>query len=1284
MRGRLAVRSGHVGGGGAAWAANLAACALLLLLAAHSSAPSPSPPAMEPDLDIDSDNSNPGFSYPDRSAYEDEIEDVAGNLAFPGKFVMVNDGDDDGDGIPDFADGFNWDEQYGNDDDADMGLQGYEQLILELPEGLDLSKALIYLSYAASYPGSASSWGVSQGWDPPTYYPAWGALRLWSCLGPSRDPRSCKDGGHFVPPDVYEPWQLGISPWWREVTLAVEAVVPSTQLADTQIAVYVDPDGWYGPQGFLYTDAVRVTCARIDLDVDSDNTNGYGLPSRSDYEDQIEDAAHRPELPGKLIAVNDNDDDGDGIPDFADGFNADGSQGNADDATPGERFIPLILEVPHPLWSIPGMQQDARLTFTYDASDPAQVTLDPTTGVYAPAPGTLRLWRKEGALPRSKASAAAATSPGDFVPSGVPIPLAALGLGPSATTVTLYVECVRNTSGPPPARILASLRVPGPAGLLPPICSDAVRLRPFGVDLDVDSDNASQFAGPDHSAVEEAIEDVTGDDARPGKVVLVGNGDSDRDGLPDYADGFDWLEGNDLDDFSQGSHFVPLVLQLPGGLALDRAEVEFTYSASDPAGVAPTLDEPYYLPPGHLRMWKKDGSLARDKRGVAEGGDFVAPGVRYSPAQLGADWYCSAPTLYVEAVRESATTADLPITVTFYPLGSQEPNAPACSDTVRITATRIQVVLLASETGEAVETQALSATRFPQQGAAEDGWDAAPGAVAAYRIKVYDPRQGITRVRLDGQDIALEPEGGTYATPPFLGILPGDQAPLDADEPFLIQLDEITEREYNAHVLPGDAAADPAPWNVTATGGVQVSVADGVLEVDTTGGGATYCVELPDAQQQWPAAALTVVNLRFQLVAHDPAALDGAFAVRVGDGVNQWLIGVRPDRLVHFANGVRGEIAFPPAIGQDGSLLDGQFHTLRIACAAGCGTAEVSVDRDLHAIAFALEGTGTPAHGLRWGDLGEGIGGCVAYDWLHWWHGTPGDILYQTSPSQMVAGRQVVRLAQVEPSVSYNPSAPPRLRVNTVAPTDLDKELEEALNKVIDAMVHDGWTPTNEADPGEFGKAVHALLTSELQHRTRWLMDAYVERGTRRLLSVGAPPAGVPREAYVQVDAIGLQRGYRPKVGTLLTVERIHVYEIKTSVSGALDPEQLARLRAVNGNQKVRLARSGKVYDHAEGGFRTLARVRNLTMALELLGLGSTAWRVIHLDEYESDWTELDSALRALAAEPNATRRSLLREAARQALLRYLNHFTSDLMGPGILALATQKWLEAHWEINDD
>lgn len=71
----------------------------------------------------------------------------------------------------------------------------------------------------------------------------------------------------------------------------------------------------------------------IDLDVDSDNTNGTEPPDRSPGEDSIEDTAGQP---GKLILVNDDDDNFNGIPDK----DEDGTITQEQDD-----LVPLVLEI---------------------------------------------------------------------------------------------------------------------------------------------------------------------------------------------------------------------------------------------------------------------------------------------------------------------------------------------------------------------------------------------------------------------------------------------------------------------------------------------------------------------------------------------------------------------------------------------------------------------------------------------------------------------------------------------------------------------------------------------------------------------------------------------------------------------------------------------------------------------------------------------------------------------------------------------------------------------------
>ena len=522
-------------------AEGLIALSLLVAFTLTVASP-PDPPEAYPDLDIDSDNNNVWPStWPDRSAAEDEAEDVLGDPARPGKLIAVNDGDDDGDGIPDFADGWNWD-WYGEDmnwwyeswgfpwlaTDDDLAEQReFVPVVLEIPPEVDLGTAIIAINYCG--PPAYYDLGVTVYGSPYVFSVGWGTLRLWRTSYPywplSR--HSCKEYGDYVPPDCYTPAELGLSEFCRTITLYVEAALPSSQLADEAIEVTLYPEGWTGPG---YSDVVRLTCVRIDLDIDSDNTNGLDYPMRTDWEDQIEDSI-QPKLPGKFIQVNDADDDGDGIPDFADGFDLDGIAGNDDDETPGKGFVPLVLEIPNPLWDLPNVAEIGTVTFTYAASDPAAVSHDPESGAYTPAPGKLRLWLKNGAQPRNKASAAA-ENPGDFIPAGTPVKLSALGLSAQSKLIYLYAEGIGHTTGPVPDRIVVGFDPDGPQGPLPIICRDAVRVRLIRLEFVIpDSyDDETGLPAPDAQPVPTSFVGVSDPrptvtlDELPAAAVTIANG----------------------------------------------------------------------------------------------------------------------------------------------------------------------------------------------------------------------------------------------------------------------------------------------------------------------------------------------------------------------------------------------------------------------------------------------------------------------------------------------------------------------------------------------------------------------------------------------------------------------------------------------------------------------------------------------------------------------------------------------------------------------------------------
>ena len=166
----------------------------------------------------------------------------------------------------------------------------------------------------------------------------------------------------------------------------------------------------------------------IDLDIDSDNTNGFDLPDRSNDEEDIEEKQGDPLTPGKLILENTGDIDEDGIPDFADGF----GENSAADAS--QRFTPIVLE-------LSGMPEgDVTFVLSYSDSAPSQITaIQDQYGdsVYAAGPGHLRLWTKDGNLGRDSAPL---NEGGDLVESGTEYSIDQFGSGDE---IILYVEGIQ-------------------------------------------------------------------------------------------------------------------------------------------------------------------------------------------------------------------------------------------------------------------------------------------------------------------------------------------------------------------------------------------------------------------------------------------------------------------------------------------------------------------------------------------------------------------------------------------------------------------------------------------------------------------------------------------------------------------------------------------------------------------------------------------------------------------------------------------------------------------------
>ncbi|GAF97128.1 unnamed protein product, partial [marine sediment metagenome] len=134
----------------------------------------------------------------------------------------------------------------------------------------------------------------------------------------------------------------------------------------------------------------------------------------------------------KVLRINDRDYDGDGIPDFADGYDWGGAGVANDRESANGRFVPVIFSITENLLTNSGVY----ITLEYDDSPPLEVTTN-CVGLYIPAPGKMRYWTKRGGELRSgepTTSGGSYLTPGtyntwDFGFRGV-------------TQVTYYVEAV--------------------------------------------------------------------------------------------------------------------------------------------------------------------------------------------------------------------------------------------------------------------------------------------------------------------------------------------------------------------------------------------------------------------------------------------------------------------------------------------------------------------------------------------------------------------------------------------------------------------------------------------------------------------------------------------------------------------------------------------------------------------------------------------------------------------------------------------------------------------------
>lgn len=166
--------------------------------------------------------------------------------------------------------------------------------------------------------------------------------------------------------------------------------------------------------------------AAFDLDIDSDNDGiiaGNDSQGCQPAEDQIEENA-----PGKMVAVNDDDSDDDGLVDYYDYDPTDGDLG-----AESQQFVPLTITLPT---EVDPSITKLRLTYSQSAPPVAPTPTDPLPGT-----GHLRIWRVNGNVVRNP-EAISLEGSGDFVESGESYTPAQFNYDATTRTIQLWVEAV--------------------------------------------------------------------------------------------------------------------------------------------------------------------------------------------------------------------------------------------------------------------------------------------------------------------------------------------------------------------------------------------------------------------------------------------------------------------------------------------------------------------------------------------------------------------------------------------------------------------------------------------------------------------------------------------------------------------------------------------------------------------------------------------------------------------------------------------------------------------------
>jgi hypothetical protein len=224
----------------------------------------------------------------------------------------------------------------------------------------------------------------------------------------------------------------------EEIEITVNSDGTPIKFTNLEHLAEIKPEDYLSIRLYLNEDSQNVlwdwAFKMLDMDMDTDNNNGYEKPDRTLLEESTEVVIDHP---GKILYLNTGDINRNKIPDFAD-FIYINKQGEKLDY----HFTPVVIEIPP---HVEVGSPSSSLTFNYQGSDPKNIkkvnigTVDDPEWEYTPAEGNQRIWLKDGVEQRDPLSI---MSGGHYIEPGKPILLELLGYSSSNRIKTFYIEAL--------------------------------------------------------------------------------------------------------------------------------------------------------------------------------------------------------------------------------------------------------------------------------------------------------------------------------------------------------------------------------------------------------------------------------------------------------------------------------------------------------------------------------------------------------------------------------------------------------------------------------------------------------------------------------------------------------------------------------------------------------------------------------------------------------------------------------------------------------------------------